>query len=145
MGHPTRQRDRWLRRGSTCRCAWAGSMGSTAAAFCDSGSGGEEATNHASLSTKDGKRIGFARIRIRISRITIFVFPSNFHLLEWKRIGFARIRIQISRIFSDIHFPVSLPFPSLLSTVSTYSTSRVFFTAFCLFYTGKWNRFLLKY
>ena len=72
------------------------------------------------------KQVGFVRIRIRISRITIFVFSSNFHLLGWKRIGFARIRIRLSRIFSDIHFSVSLPFPSLLSTVSTYSTSRVF-------------------
>lgn len=43
-----RQRERWLRREaaqSTCRCAWAGSMGSTDAAFIsDSGSGGGEAT-----------------------------------------------------------------------------------------------------
>ena len=72
-----RQRDRWLRRGSTCRCAWAGSMGSTAAAFCDPGSGGEGATNHASLSTVSACWLGF-------------------------------------------------------------------FIVFCPFYTGKWNRFLLK-
>ena len=68
------------------------------------------------------KRIGYIWKRIRISHVSIFLFP--FPMME-----IDRIRMEMDLDISDIHFPVSLLFPSL----------RLRFTQFYLWTGGpKW-------
>jgi len=55
---------------------------------------------------KGWKRIGYIWKRIRISHVSIFLFP--FPMME-----IDRIRMEMDLDISDIHFPVSLLFPSL--------------------------------